>query len=78
MKLIPDWRRAWRWFSVQAAAGLAVLSFLQAQVLPLYQFAIPPKLWPWVTAGFGTAIVLLRVVAQSEPPAAEVSEGDKP
>jgi hypothetical protein len=69
MKLIPDWRRAWRWFSVQAAGALAVLSFLQAQVLPQWQWAIPERWWPWVSAGFGTAIVLLRVVAQAEPEA---------
>lgn len=64
MKLIPDWKRALRFASVQAALALAVLSFLQVQVLPLFQFAIPADVWPWVSAGFGTAIAVLRVVAQ--------------
>lgn len=74
MKLIPEWRRAWRFASVQAALLLALLSFLQAQILPLFQFAIDPKVWPWVTAGFGSAIAVLRVWQQStasvesEPP----------
>lgn len=73
MTLIPDWRRAWRFLSVQAAVLLALLSVLQAEVLPLFEFAVPPERWPWVTAGFGTAIVLLRLLAQSlpdEPPQA--------
>lgn len=64
MTLIPDWKRAWRYLSVQAAMTLAVLSFLQAEILPLFQFAVPPTWWPWVTAGFGAAIAVLRVVAQ--------------
>ena len=61
---IAGWRRAWRLASVQAAAALALLGLLQAEVLPLLQFAIPPRAWPWVSAGFGIAIVLLRLVAQ--------------
>lgn len=68
MKLIPDWKRAWRFASVQAAVLLALLSFLQAQILPLFQFAVDPKVWPWVTAGFGSAIAVLRVWQQSAPP----------
>lgn len=63
-KPIPEWRRAWRLTSVQAAALLAALSVLQAEVLPLIEFAVPQCWWPWVTAGFGIAIVLLRVIAQ--------------
>lgn len=67
MKLIPDWRRAWRFNSVRAAVLLAALSVLQAQVLPLWQFALPADVWPWVSAGVGTLIVLLRVLAQDLP-----------
>lgn len=78
LSLIPDWRQAWRFASVWAATALAVLSFLQAQVLPLYQFAVPPHVWPWVTAGFGTAIVVLRVIAQGPGPEADVTPEVKP
>lgn len=70
MKLIPDWKSAWRFSSVQAAVLLSVLSLLQAQVLPLWQFALPADVWPWVSAGVGTLIVLLRVLAQDIPPPA--------
>ncbi len=62
--LIPDWKKAWRMFSVLAASLLTVLSLVQAEVLPLFQFAVPPDVWPWVSAGFGVAIVVLRLVAQ--------------
>ena len=78
MKLIPEWRRAWRYLSVQAAVLLALLSVLQVEVLPLFQFAIPAERWPWVTAGFGTAIVLLRVLAQSQGSSAEPPADGEP
>lgn len=67
MKLVADWRQAWRFASVWAATALALVSVLQAEVLPLFQFAIPADRWPWVSAGFGAAIVLLRLVAQAVP-----------
>lgn len=82
MKLIPDWKRAWRFASVQAAVLLALLSFVQAQILPLFQFAVPPDVWPWVTAGFGSAIAVLRVWQQSVPTTTATEpppdEDDKP
>jgi hypothetical protein len=62
--LIPDWRIAWRFASVRAAALLTLLSVLQAEVLPLIRFAVPDKWWPFVTAAFGIAIVLARLFAQ--------------
>lgn len=62
--LIPEWRKAHRMLSVQLSALLGLLSFLQVQILPLYQFAVPAQYWPWVTAGFATAIILVRVVNQ--------------
>ena len=71
MTFIPDWRKAHKFLSLQAAVLLAVLSVLQAQVLPLIQFAVPPQYWPYVSAAFGIAIVLLRLLNQpalDEPP----------
>lgn len=62
--LIGGWQRAWRLLSVRAALGLVLLSVLQAQVLPLIEFAVPPRAWAFVTAGFGVAIVLCRLLAQ--------------
>lgn len=74
--LIPEWRRAWRLSTVWAAALLGALSMVQAEVLPQLQALVPPQRWPWVTAGFALAIVLLRIVAQ--PKALDPSTGDHP
>lgn len=64
MRLIPDWKLAWRFASVQAAVVLALLSGLQAEVLPLVAPLFPDRAWPWVSGGLALAIVLLRLVAQ--------------
>ncbi|MBN9477395.1 MAG: hypothetical protein ABS43_03695 [Bordetella sp. SCN 67-23] len=64
MKLIDNWHRCWRLTSVQAAVVLALLSLIQAEVLPLFQFAISPRVWPWLTGCLGLVIVILRVIAQ--------------
>ncbi|MDP3322357.1 MAG: hypothetical protein Q8S71_02280 [Hydrogenophaga sp.] len=63
-KLIPDWRLAWRFLSVQAAVLLALLSGLQTEVLPLMAPLFPDRVWPWVSGGLALAVVVLRLVAQ--------------
>lgn len=67
MTLIDNWQRAWRLSSVRAAMLLLVLSVLQgmqSDVLPLVQGLIRPDVWPWVSAAFATAILVLRVIKQ--------------
>jgi hypothetical protein len=64
MKLIPDWRLAWRFMSVQASVLLALLSALQAEVLPQVAPLFPAQVWPWVSGGLALSVVLLRLIAQ--------------
>lgn len=64
MKLIPDWRLAWKFLSVQAAVLLALLSGIQGEVLPLFAPLFPDHVWPWVSGGLALMIVVLRLVAQ--------------
>lgn len=63
-RLIPEWRLAWRFTSVQAALVLAFLSMVQAEVLPIVQPIVPAKHWPLVSGGLALAIVVLRLLAQ--------------
>ena len=51
MRLIPDWRRAWRWFSVQTLAILAVLPMVWAQMPPEIK-AYVPATWGWAVFMF--------------------------
>ena len=89
LHLIAGWRRAWRLTSVQAAALLTLMSVLMVlrdELLPLFQFAIPDKYWPWITGVWGAAIVVMRLIAQPdvlgplpeeavEPPAQQRQQG---
>ena len=63
-RLIPDARLAWRFGSVQVATLLALLSAVQAEVLPLVAPLFAPEAWPWVSGGLALAVVVLRLVAQ--------------
>lgn len=64
MKLIPDARLFWRFNTVQAAALLALLSAVQAELLPLVQPLVPAHWWPYVSAGVALLIIVLRIRAQ--------------
>ncbi len=64
VKLIPDWRLAWRFLSVQAAMLLALLSGIQAEVLPLVAPLFPDSKWPIISGGLALLVVLLRLLAQ--------------
>jgi len=64
MRLIPDWKLAWKFMSVQAGVLLALLSGIQADVLPLVTPLFPADKWPYVSGGLALAVVVLRLVAQ--------------
>lgn len=74
MKLIPEWREAHKSDTVRLAALLAVLSLLQAEVLPLLQAELSLRTYAWVAAIFGMAIGLLRYRLQPEIKKPEFSE----
>lgn len=72
--LIPDWRNAWRWWSVRAAAVAGVFgTYLLAAPETLVQVIhmlpaelrgwVPPLLGPVITA----AIVMIRLWKQKVP-----------
>lgn len=66
MKLVENWRNAWKWFSVQSLAVLVALPLVWP-VLPADVKAwVPPEWQPWlfVTIAFGG--LLGRLVDQSK------------
>lgn len=65
MKLVPDWREAWRWFSVHVFLILAALPPVWA-TLPADVKAFLPIEWqPWVLCALALAGVLGRVKDQA-------------
>lgn len=60
MRLVPDWRQAWRWFSVQAFAlqGIAAASWLA--VPDDMRAAVPAE---WLAAG-AIALTALGIIGR--------------
>jgi hypothetical protein len=70
MKLIPDWKKAWRWFSVQALIAIAALPVVWS-MLPSDVRAFLPNGWePWILVGLALAGLIGRVIDQNRTPAA--------
>jgi hypothetical protein len=67
VKLIDEWRQAWRFNSVRVAAILGMLSLVQSDVLPYVQPLVPPKFWPYVTLGLAVLMAVFRIVQQNLP-----------
>ena len=63
MKLIPEWKSAWTFFSVQLAAVLALLD-MAYEYLPAIQTYLPEGWVKW----FALAIIVGRVLKQRETP----------
>ena len=68
MTPVPEWRQAWRWYSVQALAVLVVLPQAWEQIPPEVKAMIPPAWLPWIISGVAAAGVIGRVWPQRPKP----------
>lgn len=66
LNLIPDWRHAWRFFSVAAAVLLAAANLVLANSEAL-QVLLPPHTAAIVNAAAAIAIGVGRVIQQQIP-----------
>jgi len=70
MHLVPDWRRAWTWFSIQALAILAALPIVWS-MLPADLKAYLPDGWePFVLLAVALGGLAGRLIDQNKEPAA--------
>jgi hypothetical protein len=63
MKLIPEWRHAWRLTSLQLAALVAALN-AAATGWVLFDGHINPVLYAAVNMGLGMAVAIARLIPQ--------------
>lgn len=61
MKLVKNWRQAWRMYSVQLSALIVVLATMET-FLPQLQTLLPPKVY----AGLGVAVMVARILQQAK------------
>ena len=65
MKLIENWREAWKWFSVHIAAIMATLNALQATVPQIQAFLTPTQV-AYINAALGIMVIWGRLIQQSK------------
>lgn len=64
MKFVDNWRRAWRWFSVQAFALIIALPLAWAALPPDVKEMMPNSWDKWIFVGLGAAGLLGRLIDQ--------------
>jgi len=70
MKFIPDWRQAWKWFSVQAFAIIIALPMIWAGLPADVKAYLPDEWKPWIMVAIAAAGILGRIIDQNKAPAA--------
>ena len=67
MKLVPDWKDAWRWWSIQIATLIAAVN-LAWETLPKEALdVIPVDLRGWITLVLSVLMIGARLVQQGKP-----------
>jgi hypothetical protein len=70
MKLIPDWRQAWKFLSVQAFAIIIALPMIWATLPADVKGYLPDDWKPWIMMALAVAGILGRIIDQNKAPAA--------
>lgn len=66
MKLVDDWKSAWRWFSMHALVLAGIIPTVWAELSPDLKTAIPPGAMGAITAVIAACGVVGRLVNQSK------------
>jgi hypothetical protein len=69
MKLIPNWRDAWKWFSVQALAAIVALPFVWASLPADVKSYLPDSAEPWILVVLAAGGLIGRIIDQQKPAA---------
>lgn len=64
MKLITEWRRAWRMFSVQLMTAAAVLQVAWTEHPEIIRAVVPDAWVPYITAGLLVLGIAGRLIKQ--------------
>ena len=64
MKLVSDWKQAWKWFSVQAFAVLAVLPIVWDALPPDLKAHMPETWMPYVLSAVAIGGLIGRLKDQ--------------
>lgn len=68
MKIVPDWRRLWRWHSTWFFGVLAVILPVWQELPPDIKSMVPAEWRPWIVSLIAVAGLILRLRQQPEGP----------
>jgi protein-S-isoprenylcysteine O-methyltransferase Ste14 len=66
MTLVENWKQAWRWFSVQALAAVALLPIVWPSLPPQVTSWVPDSWKPWVIVLLAVAGIAGRLIDQNK------------
>lgn len=64
MKLIANWRRCYRLYSVQLGLLIALFGFLQINVLPMWEAQLSDRAYAVLNSALALLLFLARLVKQ--------------
>lgn len=64
MKLIGDWRRCYKLYSVQLGVLIALFGFVQLEVLPLWQAQLSGRAYAACNSALGLIVFIARLIKQ--------------
>lgn len=66
MKLVDDWKSAWRWFSMHALVLAGIIPSVWAEFPPDLKLVIPASLMGIITAVVAVCGIVGRVINQAK------------
>lgn len=64
MKLIPEWKRCYRLYSVQLGVLMAFFGFAQVTLLPMWQAQLSPDAYATANSLLALLLFVVRLVKQ--------------
>ncbi len=69
MRLVEDWKQAWRWFSVQALAAVALLPVVWPTLPKEVTDWVPAEWRPYIIVALAIGGIAGRLIDQKKAPA---------
>lgn len=66
MKLVENWKQAWKWFSVQALALVALLPVVWPTLPPTVHAWVPEEWRPWIIVALAVGGIAGRLIDQQK------------
>ncbi|NNJ15469.1 MULTISPECIES: DUF7940 domain-containing protein [Pseudomonas] len=64
MKLIANWRRCYRLYSIQLGLLIALFGFLQVSILPMWEAQLSDRAYAVLNSALALLLFLARLVKQ--------------